>query len=92
MDIEDIMIEIPSISPRIHPPTNAFLNATLAPPLIASTPPVTNPETIALSGSSFCLHQIIRQSTAEKHPPHIAKLPNHNNQKFTYLPKMELYF
>ena len=70
-----IMTEIPSMRPRMTPPMIAFLKARLAPPLTAKMPPVMNPDTIAFQGSSFCLYHIINQSTLEKQPPHIAKLP-----------------
>ena len=53
--IEVTIVDTPSISNRIIPPMNAFLKATLRPPLIASTPPVMKPDTTAFQGSSFYL-------------------------------------
>lgn len=67
MVTEVTIVDTPSINPKMTPPTIAFLNATLIPPiidlewidnhlpLIASTPPVMNPAAIALKGSSFYL-------------------------------------
>jgi hypothetical protein len=69
------MVDTPSISRRMIPPIAAFLKATLAPPLMARTPPVMKPAATAFQGSSFYLYQMRRQSILENTPPHIAKDP-----------------
>ena len=77
-----INVDTPSIIVRIIPPSIACLKAYEAPPLIANTPPVINPDTTALNLSSTCLEWINKHSTELKIPPQRAKLPPRKGARF----------
>lgn len=61
--------------PRIIPPKMAFLNATRAPALNASMPPVIAPATIWFAASCLLRRPIKVQSVIENNPAQSAKLP-----------------
>ena len=65
--------EIPSINPKMRPPTTAAPNIAAGPWRTCNKPPVMKPLPIEFHGSSFCRINANEQSTTENIPPHAAK-------------------
>ena len=70
-----MVMDRPSMSASITPPTRALCTEARRPARAARTPPVTKPDAIAFHGSSRCRRYANEQSNDENARPHTAKLP-----------------